>query len=79
MSSSAITADERVLDVAFSDDALSVLVPILETIAGWNSPRIREFFEGQGFVLREWDKVRTDSLTICRVVDDAAAAAVEAA
>ena len=47
-----------------SDDALSVLVPILEDIVGWNSTRIRAFFEGHGFVLREWDKVRTDSLTI---------------
>ena len=49
-----------------SDDALSVLVPIFENIARWNSSRIREFFEGHGFVLREWDKVQTDSLTICR-------------
>ncbi|HLY18874.1 MAG TPA: HAD-IB family phosphatase [Bryobacteraceae bacterium] len=48
-----------------SDDALSVLVPVLEKIVGWNPLRIREFFEGQGFVLREWDKVQTDSLTIC--------------
>jgi HAD superfamily phosphoserine phosphatase-like hydrolase len=49
-----------------SDDALSVLVPILEDIAGWNSTRIRALFEAHGFVLREWDKVQTDSLTICR-------------
>ena len=48
-----------------SDDALSVLVPILEDIAGWDSLRIRAFFEAHGFVLREWDKVRTDLLTIC--------------
>ena len=47
-----------------SDDALSVLVPILEDIVGWNSSRIRAFFEAQGFILREWDKVRTDSLTV---------------
>jgi 2-hydroxy-3-keto-5-methylthiopentenyl-1-phosphate phosphatase len=49
-----------------SDDALSVLVPVLEDILGWNSLRIRTFFEAHGFVLSEWDKVRTDSLTICR-------------
>jgi len=48
-----------------SDDALSVLIPVMERIMGWNSPRIREFFEAQGFALREWDKVQTDSLTIC--------------
>jgi 2-hydroxy-3-keto-5-methylthiopentenyl-1-phosphate phosphatase len=50
-----------------SDDALSVLVPVLEDIVGWNPMRIREFFDGHGFVLSEWDKVQTDSLTICRV------------
>jgi hypothetical protein len=50
-----------------SDDALSVLVPVLENIVGWSPVHIREFFEGHGFVLREWDKVQTDSLTICRV------------
>jgi len=55
-----------------SDDALSVLVPILEDIAGWDSIRIRAFFEAHGFVLREWDKVRTDSLTISRAEASAA-------
>lgn len=49
-----------------SDDALSVLVPILEDIAGWDTVRIRSFFEAQGFILQEWDKVRTDSLIIRR-------------
>jgi HAD superfamily phosphoserine phosphatase-like hydrolase len=58
-----------------SDDALSVLVPVLENIVGWNPLRIREFFEGHGFVLREWDKVQTDSLTICRVPGSLPAAA----
>jgi len=50
-----------------SDDALSVLVPVLENIAGWTPSRIRGFFEAQGFALREWEKVQTDSLTICPV------------
>jgi hypothetical protein len=36
-----------------SDDALSVLVPVLENIAGWPATRIREFFEAHGFALRE--------------------------
>jgi hypothetical protein len=57
-----------------SDDALSVLVPILEDIVSWNSTSIRAFFEGYGFVLREWDKVRTDSLTIGYTADAAPAA-----
>lgn len=47
-----------------SDDALSVAIPILEEIAGWDQQRIRTLFELHGFVLQEWDKVRTDSLTI---------------
>jgi 2-hydroxy-3-keto-5-methylthiopentenyl-1-phosphate phosphatase len=50
-----------------SEDALSVLVPILEDIAGWDAIRIRAFFEEHGLLLQEWDKVRTDSLTISRV------------
>jgi predicted HAD superfamily phosphohydrolase len=47
-----------------SDDALSVLIPVLEDVAGWPSSKIRALFESQGFVLQEWEKVRTDSLTI---------------
>ncbi len=47
-----------------SEDALSVAIPVLEEIAGWDSQRIRSLFELHGFVLQEWDKVRTDSLTI---------------
>src|SRR5580658_7608235 len=47
-----------------SEDASSVLVPILEEIVGWNSNRIRALFQSQGLLLQEWDKVRTDSLRI---------------
>jgi HAD superfamily phosphoserine phosphatase-like hydrolase len=47
-----------------SEDASSVLIPILEEIVGWNSSRIRALFESQGLLLQEWDKVRTDSLRI---------------
>jgi phosphoserine phosphatase len=47
-----------------SDDALSVLAPILEDIVGWDANRIRSLFERHGFVVRSWDKVRTDTLTL---------------
>ena len=47
-----------------SDDALSVLIPVLEEILGYDSVRIRSFFEARGLQLHEWDKVRTDWLTI---------------
>ncbi|HYL98588.1 MAG TPA: HAD family hydrolase [Blastocatellia bacterium] len=50
-----------------SDDALGVLVPILEDIAGWQSSEIRGFFEQGGFFLQDWDRVRTDWLTIRNV------------
>jgi HAD superfamily phosphoserine phosphatase-like hydrolase len=48
-----------------SDDALSVLIPVLEDRLGWNSAKIRTYFEAQGFALREWDKIRTDTITLC--------------
>lgn len=48
-----------------SDNALSVLVPMLEEIAEWDSQKIRTLFESHGLVLQDWDKVRTDCVTIC--------------
>jgi 2-hydroxy-3-keto-5-methylthiopentenyl-1-phosphate phosphatase len=47
-----------------SDDAVSVLVPVLEDICLWEAPRIRAFFESQDLVIQEWAKMRTDVLTI---------------
>ena len=47
-----------------SDDALSVLIPILEEICGYDQARIRLVFEEQGLLIQEWDRVRTDWLTI---------------
>jgi phosphoserine phosphatase len=47
-----------------SDDALSVLVPILEEIGAWSPGQIRALFESQGLVIQEWDRVRADWLTI---------------
>lgn len=47
-----------------SEDALSILVPIMEDILGWSVFRIRDLFERRGFILQEWQKVQTDTLTI---------------
>jgi len=47
-----------------SDDGSSVLIPILEEIAGWDGARIRALFGAHGLVVQDWDKSRTDSLTI---------------
>jgi len=47
-------------------DALAVLAPILEDIVGWERLRIREYFESYGMLIQEWDRVRTDWLTLRR-------------
>ncbi|MGA8153385.1 MAG: HAD-IB family phosphatase [Terriglobales bacterium] len=47
-----------------SNSALSVLAPILEDVVGWERPRIREFFESNGMLIQEWERVRTDWLTL---------------
>ena len=63
-----------------SDNAMSVLVPILEDILGWDSTRVRELFASYGLALQDWDKIRTDWLTFreptpeLEVVEDALAA-----
>src|SRR5438094_734050 len=57
------------------DDALSVLVPLLEDIVGMTPARIRSFFEEHGLAIQEWDRVRTDWLTIGQSASDHGAAA----
>jgi phosphoserine phosphatase len=47
-----------------SDNTMSVLVPVLEEVLRWDSVKIRRFFTANGLMLREWDKSRTDMLTI---------------
>lgn len=65
----AVSQSRLVTEVArrtvISDDALSVLVPVLEEIAGYGTREIRRLFERHGYVIQEWDRVRTDWLTIC--------------
>ncbi len=53
-----------------SENALSILVPILEEIVGWSPPRIRAFFEEHGLLIREWDRSRTDWLEIVQVAPE---------
>jgi HAD superfamily phosphoserine phosphatase-like hydrolase len=45
-------------------NALAILAPILEDIVRWPRPQIREFFERYGFLIQEWESVRTDWLTL---------------
>ena len=63
----AVSESRKIAQIAkrtvLSDDALSVLVPILEGIVGWDRQRIRSFFETQGLLIQGWDKVQTEWLT----------------
>jgi len=43
-----------------SDNAMSVLVPVLEKVLRWDSARIRRLFASYGLTLLEWEKRRTD-------------------
>ena len=47
-----------------SENALAILIPILEDVVGWDSTSIRSVFEANGFTIQQWDKVQTDLLTI---------------
>jgi HAD superfamily phosphoserine phosphatase-like hydrolase len=60
-----------------STSALAVLAPILEDIAGWERLRIREFFESYGVMIQEWDRVRTDWLTLRAVTPESEAVAAK--
>ncbi len=59
-----------------SDNACSVLVPVLEDLLGWNSSKIRAFFELHGLTLQEWDKIRTDTIMVCETAVQLAGPAV---
>ncbi len=52
-----------------SDNAMSVLVPVMEDVLRWDSARIRRFFASYGLMLREWGKSRTDQLLIQESAD----------
>lgn len=47
-----------------SDDAFSVMVPILDQVLGWHSGDIRALFESNGLTLHEWQRARTERITI---------------
>ena len=53
-----------------STNALAVLAPILEEVAGWERFRIRSFFEANGMLIQEWERVRTDWLTLRPITID---------
>ena len=47
-----------------SDNAFSIMVPILDQLLHWRSGEIRTLFEANGLTLHEWEKDRTDRVRI---------------
>jgi hypothetical protein len=62
-----------------SDNAMSVLVPVLEKVLHWDSAHIRRLFASYGLTLLEWDKMRTDRLTIQESAEHVSVAAASQA
>ena len=47
-----------------SDNAFSMLVPILHQVLGMRTPQIRALIESHGMVLHDWERARTDRVEI---------------
>ena len=47
-----------------SDSAFSILIPILGRIVSWRSTEIRALFESYQLTVHEWEKARTDRVTL---------------
>jgi hypothetical protein len=59
-----------------SDNAFSIVVPILDQLLGWRTAEIRELFESNGLTLQEWEKARMDRVTIGDVNSPSAQAVI---
>jgi HAD superfamily phosphoserine phosphatase-like hydrolase len=57
-----------------SDNAFSIMVPVLDQILDWRTGEIRTLLERHGLTLQAWEKARTDHVQI-GATDPAAAAA----
>lgn len=47
-----------------SDNAFSIIVPILHQVLGMRIPQIRDLIESHGMVLHDWERARTDRVEI---------------
>jgi phosphoserine phosphatase len=47
-----------------SDNACSILLPVLDQVLGMRVPEIRRFLESKGLVLDDWERARTDRVMI---------------
>jgi HAD superfamily phosphoserine phosphatase-like hydrolase len=54
-----------------SDNAFSIMVPILDQLLHWETRDIRALFESYGLSLHEWEKERTDRVKISEILSQA--------
>jgi HAD superfamily phosphoserine phosphatase-like hydrolase len=64
--------------VVLSENAFSIMVPILDQLMHWKTGHIRELFESYGLALNEWEKERTDRVKIDEMMTFDSCAAAEA-
>lgn len=57
-----------------SENACSVLIPVLDQVLGIRTPEIRRFLESHGLALDGWERGRTDRVTIRETSPEVAAA-----
>jgi phosphoserine phosphatase len=50
-----------------SDNACSILVPMLHQVFGMRTPQIRSLFEANGLMLHDWERARTERVSILEV------------
>jgi HAD superfamily phosphoserine phosphatase-like hydrolase len=61
-----------------SDNAFSIMVPILDQLLHWRTRDIRELFESYGLTLNEWEKDRTDRVRVSEMLARNSHSAAEA-
>lgn len=64
----AVSENKQLVHVAkstvLSDNAFSIMVPVLDQLLDWRAGEIRTLFESNGLTLHEWEKARMDRVTI---------------
>ncbi len=51
-------------NTVLSDNAFSIMIPVLDQLLGWSRSAIRALFERNGLTLEEWERARTDHVRI---------------
>jgi hypothetical protein len=53
-----------------SDNAFSILVPVLDQVLDWEPRHIRDLFESYGLTLSDWERDRTDRVRISEMFSE---------